>query len=473
MDGKNKNDKINYEDEGVFYTPSKEAQNLDSFDNYASNKKEKKKNIKKLPPQKSKYQAFMALAIGSGIIVFIVVIMTVQNSFNSKNSQNNNNNLLSEETSDYYTATQEYEASSKAGEEYMGVIRTKSESFDALTIYNITKDENADYKLTGQTDMRDEYGKTLVAEEFSEGDLILFIYDAENNLTSVKKTDKGFSEKIENGFKINTDKMTLSANMKTYSYSEMTKFIYGNGEFDPTLLDPTIDIITISGYGDKIWSITLEKGHGTIEITKNNRIKNGILEIDTEIYKKLSDADSIKINEGVHKIVVKGSNIDPFTKDIAVMVNEKYPLDLNEIKIKTGKLTIQTNVEDFALYINGKLELSREPLKLEYGTYEIEIVKNGYITYTNKFTINSPEQTIKANLTKEIKMGTLTVNSNPSGANLIIDEVSAGTTPYSGNVTQGLHSITLKKDGYRDISISSINISDQEAIYNIDLQKEQ
>ncbi len=484
-DNKNNPDKnINYEEEGVYYTPSENTKNINSiksfedFENFNNNSKKKntaKRTPKKIPPKKSTYPIFMSVAIGFGIVAFISLFIIMHNTFKSeKSSIKAPENYVYEPTTEMYTYTETIkEENVLAGEEYMGVIRLKSETLDNVTIYNITANENADYKITGSTELRDEYGKTLVIEEFAEGDVISFIYDDNNNLTVLKKTNKGFKETLKNGFKISRDNMTISAGMKTYSYSEMTKFIYRGDEFDPSLLDSTVDIITISGYDDKIWSVTLNKGHGEIEIIKNDKIKDGIIEIDTNIYKKLSDADTIKLNEGAHKIVVKGSNIDSFTKDIGLTVNEKYILDLSAIKIRKGKVKIRPNVTDFALYINGNLELSRDPLELEYGSYDIEIVKSGYVTYTNRFTVNSPEKTITPRLTEEVLIGTLTVTSNPVGATLLIDGVSVGTTPYKGDISQGEHSITLKKDGYKDTTIGSIYISDQESMYNVDLQKEQ
>ena len=237
-------------------------------------------------------------------------------------------------------------------------------------------------------------------------------------------------------------------------------------------MDSSVDEITISGYGDEVLTVTLDKGHCEVDVTQNNKIKDGIIEIDTNVYKKLSDVDKIKLKSGKHKIVVKGSNIDSFTMEIDIAVNEKYALDLNEIQVKSCKLTIRPNVTDYALYINGKLELSRDPLELEFGTYTIEVIKEGYVNYETEVKLNKQEKILNIQLTKEVKMGTLTVNSNPTGASILIDGASVGTTPYTSDVTQGQHSVTLKKEGYKDITIGSIYISDHEAVYNVELQKE-
>ncbi len=476
MGDKHNKNKINYEKEGVFYTPGKTPDNsddFDSFDNFGKKKNSSEKNIKKLPPKKSKYPVYMTIAISSGILAFIILLILMKNILGGGTSKKNTGSYSEPSTIDYTNSEGEQNNDvSVSDSEYLGVIRTKSDSFKTLTIYNITFEENDDYTVTGGTQIYDKYGKSIVFDELKEGDLVNFIYDKENNLVSVSKSDKAFTETLKGGFKLDTISKTISNGMKTYNYSEITKFIYKNEDFDPEFIDPSIDTITISGYNGVIWSVTLEKGHGEITFIRNNKIKDGIIEIDTNIYKKLSDIDTVKLNDGTHKIVVKGTNIESFTKEVTLTINEKIDFDLNTIPIKTGKVTINPNVDDYALYINGNLELSREPLELEYGSYAIEIVKYGYVTYTGRFTVNSSEEIITPNLAKEVKMGTLTVNSNPTGANLLINGTSVGTTPYTCDLVQGQHSITLKKDGYKDITIDSIYISEQGATYNVELQKE-
>lgn len=477
-----KKNNINYEEEGVFYTPSKEASDFensgfddfDSFESYNKKKSKKKEPIKKapkkVPPKKSQYPIFMSVALGLGVVVFVTLFVIVYNTFSSKNSGGKNIDSfeITSESYDFASTVQ----NSVANQEYLGVIKTKSDSFKTFTIYNVTTDDTGEYTVTGATDLRDKYGKSLTFSEISEGDLVDFVYSDDATLVSIKESDAGFSEKLTSGFKVDVDTMKISTGMNTYSYTENTRFIYNGEDFDPSFLDSSVDEITISGYGDEVLTVTLDKGHCEVDVTQNNKIKDGIIEIDTNVYKKLSDVDKIKLKSGKHKIVVKGSNIDSFTREIDIAVNEKYALDLNEIQVKSCKLTIRPNVTDYALYINGKLELSRDPLELEFGTYTIEVIKEGYVNYETEVKLNKQEKILNIQLTKEVKMGTLTVNSNPTGASILIDGASVGTTPYTSDVTQGQHSVTLKKEGYKDITIGSIYISDHEAVYNVELQKE-
>ncbi len=147
-------------------------------------------------------------------------------------------------------------------------------------------------------------------------------------------------------------------------------------------------------------------------------------------------------------------------------------MNLSELAAeKTGTLTIKANVSDYALYINENLELSRNNIDLTYGTYNIKIMKEGYVTYETQVKINSSNTVINADVKKEIYMGTLTVTSQPSGAQLYLDGTYVGLTPYTSDVTQGQHSITVKKEGYKDSTLSSIFIENKkEQNFNIILQ---
>lgn len=458
---------INYEDEGVIYTPS--------FSDRPPNKDENKKAASKKPPNKSRFSFFMSLTIISGIIIFVTAFALVKASFDDSPQKSE----LPEPTSEFSPSkASESESTSEAlpdlssGTEYIGIIRFKDTHTNKFTIYNITRDESADYMITGATEMRSEYGQSIIFEEINEGDLINFIYDADNKLISIKKSTDGFTETLSPNFKIDTENKKIKNGLKEYEYTDITRFLYKGVEFEPEKIDSSIDILTIKGYNNTVWTVTMESGHGEIKVTNGNKIKNGIIEIDTSIYKKLSDAGTIKLSEGSHKIVIKGENIEAFTREISLGINEVYELNLSETEIKKCQLTIKTNATDYILYINGEPEPSRGPLNLEYGSYTIELVQYGYVPYKEQITLEKPQYVFNAELKKEVKLGTLTVTSNPSGAELFIDGTSVGMTPYSTDIVQGQHSITVKKEGYIDFVLDSVYISDKEALYNVGLQKE-
>ena len=115
-----------------------------------------------------------------------------------------------------------------------------------------------------------------------------------------------------------------------------------------------------------------------------------------------------------------------------------------------GSLTLNTVPEnDASVTINGITISQRTPYvdnKITAGTYEITVTKDGFQSVTKTVVIEIDES-----VTLDIEMpylhGTIHIESNPSGATVIIDDKEIGITPITTNdIIVGKHSLTLKKD---------------------------
>ncbi|MBR1443620.1 MAG: PEGA domain-containing protein, partial [Firmicutes bacterium] len=234
----------------------------------------------------------------------------------------------------------------------------------------------------------------------------------------------------------------------------------------------SMDIVTIKGYSNTVYSIEVVKSHGILKIINKESIRDGVIEIDTDVHKNLSDFTEMKIHEGKHKVVVKGSNCEPFSQEILINQDEDYQLDLSSIQIKTGVLIVTANVKDVTLTVNGKTEKMGEPLILDYGTYKVKVTKDEYHDYEEDVKVDKDEIKIKAELKKIVKKGKLTVSSTPNGADLYVDNSKVGITPVSVEVDRGTHTITVRKLGYKDFYLSSVDIGEKESVYNVELQSD-
>lgn len=421
---------------------------------------------KKVPNQKSQYKIFMLITIISGIIICIVAFALVYNSFSSDSSASNSNN-----TPDLSTGTKLTEnfENNKIGATFVGVIKEADPDKREFTF--LAFDDNKNYKLkaTGKTELKDKYDNSMALQEFKVGDIVDFVYDEDKKLTSLRLSDSGWSEEKVQGVNVNTDNRTISFGKKVYSYSEMLSVTFKDEATDIDKINE-LDTVTITGYENTVYSINIEKGHGIIQIINKDKIKDGTFEVDKDIYKTLSEIGSVTVAEGNHKILVKGSNCDPYTKDINVIADETTTVDLSEVQIKQGVLLIKANVSDYLLTINNTPELSREPLVLEYGAYTIKLEKQGYTSFETQVILDSEQKTVNAELKQEVAMGKVTINSNPEGAEVFIDNAKMGYTPVSSQITQGKHNIIVKKDGYIDVTYSGIDVTEQENIFNITLQ---
>lgn len=466
-----KSSDIDYD--GVIYTPSYNSENGGSSKNQRNlDDNSKPLSSPKKKPPKSQFKLLLIITIISGILIFIIVFSIVYGSLKGKTPSIN---TTTETEFSANTEITSIETPPVVTSEKIGVIRSIESGKDAaVSIYSIS--ENKTYNLTAApiTQLNDKYGGNMLISEFERGDVVNFTFDEETNklVTLIENSDTWEYDNISN-VKINQELKLLTKDNKDFKYSDLTVVKYNNNDYDITKIDP-VDVITIKGYRDNVYYVNIEKSHGYIQVTNFDKLKEGVIEVDTDIYKALEISEKIKVSDGEHKVVIQSTNSEPFTKEITVNAGETYVLDLSSVKSKTGVLLIKTNVTDYTLYINSIMEFSREPLTLDYGAYTVRIEKEGYLPYETQLSVDRSQIVLNAELTKEetkndVKMIKLELSTNPPGANVYIDNMYVGISPVTKEIVEGSHSITIKLNGYSDTVLNSLSINDDNRVYNITL----
>ncbi len=107
---------------------------------------------------------------------------------------------------------------------------------------------------------------------------------------------------------------------------------------------------------------------------------------------------------------------------------------------------------------NGVLKTTCTIPNVNPGTHIIELTLAGYEDWSTSVGVNPGETaTVSATLVPKQTptTGTITVSSEPSGANVYLDNAYKGLTPITiPDVSPGTHTVELKLDGYSDWSTS-------------------
>jgi hypothetical protein len=128
-----------------------------------------------------------------------------------------------------------------------------------------------------------------------------------------------------------------------------------------------------------------------------------------------------------------------------------------------GSISVNSNPKGAEIYLDDIFE-GLTPLKLDNinsGHHGLRIVISGYQEMTSDISI-LPSQTTKvsADLMPLQSYGSISVNSNPQGAKIYLDNAYKGVTPLKlGNINSGHHGLKIVISGYQewtsDISILS------------------
>lgn len=142
--------------------------------------------------------------------------------------------------------------------------------------------------------------------------------------------------------------------------------------------------------------------------------------------------------------------------------------------VTEGILHLSSTPPAADVYINNVLQPQKTPIIVELlpGSYSYRLELTGYEIHRGNFNITSGQTTtIDVELVALQLTGSLQLISNPTGAQIFLD---GDYTGHSTNITLsdipvGIHTVTLRLEGYQEKTFEADIISDQTATINVTL----
>lgn len=134
---------------------------------------------------------------------------------------------------------------------------------------------------------------------------------------------------------------------------------------------------------------------------------------------------------------------------------------------KSGTISITTNPPDASVFMNGA-NVGLTPYvndSINPGNYKLLLRKKGYADISESIKISAGKT---HSVYKDLSaITTLKINSEPSGADVLLNNKSAGKTPYTNNQTlPGEYNVTISKPGYKTYT-EKIKIIDNKTDHEI------
>lgn len=140
---------------------------------------------------------------------------------------------------------------------------------------------------------------------------------------------------------------------------------------------------------------------------------------------------------------------------------------------KSGTIRITTNPPDASVFIDGN-NVGLTPYlneNINAGTYKLLLRKKGYADIKESIKISAGKT---HSVSKDLSaITTFKINSEPSGADVMLNNKSAGKTPYVNNQTPpGEYNVTISKEGYKTYT-EKIRITDTQVPREINARLDQ
>lgn len=292
--------------------------------------------------------------------------------------------------------TMDYDMTMKA------IIRYVDTQLQQIRIQNASGGLEYILNYTNGTVVRDKFGKNKMIEDVMPGDVVETYIDAGNEkLAAIIYSSENWVFEGSENWKFNSEKQELNIGKEKYYFSEELVILSGEEEMTIMDLNP-YDILNIQGCGKKVLSVTLEKGHGYVNLQGTDDFIGGWVEIG-KVIKPISKDMLIVVPEGNWDVTVVKDGYGG-TIGTSVERNQEAVVDFTGVAAEIVRYgTVQFTLEpaDALVYIAGREVDTDKQILLEYDTYKIRVSADGYEDYTGNLKVSKALTHIKVDLTKE------------------------------------------------------------------------
>lgn len=151
-----------------------------------------------------------------------------------------------------------------------------------------------------------------------------------------------------------------------------------------------------------------------------------------------------------------------------ITLEENHPRLVQSTLLSTCSVRLKAR-EEVSIYIKGPQDNEYQYKTfgtiwegtLMVGRYSVRTSRTGCDDGYTEFTVSSSfvEQVL---VMPTEKSGTLIVKSRPSGANVFVDNLRVGMTPYTGSASIGSHNLWVTKSGYVNSAKQQVTVRDKQ-----------
>jgi len=340
-----------------------------------------------------------------------------------------------------------------------------------IIVETIGEDKKLVLTYNGATSILNRYNKEISIQKLKIGEIVEIQYKrGTQKLTQIKASDKAWEYTQVKQFTIDLESSKLVTGNQNYSISDETMAFSNNLQIAMSEINE-VDEITLKGYGTKIYSVIVTKGHGYIVLENTESFVGGMIDIGSEIITEIENNMVITAPEGTYTLTVTKSGAGG-SQEIVVLRDVELTVDISRLQtpLEMGSAKFNITPTNAKLYVDGNYVLYTDPISLSYGNHLFRITASGYNTIIGKISINKAytsqtfamnvSQTTTASQTTTTSAGKQKITvSAPTGVDVYFDNANKGTTPVSFDAVTGTHTILLRKTGYLSKSYS-VNIPD-------------
>jgi hypothetical protein len=340
------------------------------------------------------FRPILLLLIGLGFftVILLTAMMTVPKQPNLSGSS------LTQKQND----GQEPQQEDSSDNTLLAIVKGIDTEKKQITLFDINEQKPYILDYTGGTNITDQYGQVIAVSQVEPGSMVDAVYRKDKNkLTDMSISKKAWVYAGVSNLGINRTDCTMKIADTLYKYNDNITILDGD-EFVPVADLAEQDELTIRGYEETIWSITVTKGHGTVMLEDYGDFLGDNITIGYESMQQITEGMEITVREGDFDLTVENGQFSA-TKRIRVnrnLITYVSLADLGPEAPKHGMVSFDITPFGADLYIDNELTSYANPVELLYGAHEIKVSAGGYNSYEGSLNLDSTGKSLKIDLSE-------------------------------------------------------------------------
>ncbi|MDD6810376.1 MAG: PEGA domain-containing protein [Lachnospiraceae bacterium] len=366
------------------------------------------------------------------------------------------------------------------------VVLSVDTDIEYITFMNIATGKQYTLSYDGTTYVKDKYEGPMTISQIKAGDIVdITFLKGRKRLASVQLSPQAWVYSGVENYDLGGINKTATIGSETYSLPDQV-VVLSEGQRKEIMDIVEKDILTISGIGHDIYSISVEKGHGYLRLSNDSALIGGWIEVGNAVIQQISENMLLAVPEGSYQVIISNGNVSS-VKEVVIERNKEVIVDVGDVvakQDKTGKILFSVDPSMASVSIDGEVvDISKE-VELTYGIHKVHMEAEGYQTLTKYIQVGSEYATISFTMEEgNTEEGTNSVSDNsstdevenavtgnkvyidaPKEVEVYLDGSYVGISPVSFTKVTGSHTITLRKTGYESRSYTIYLYNDGEDV---------
>lgn len=338
------------------------------------------------------------------------------------------------------------------------IICNLDEVNEKITLRAVNYATEITLSYNGGVDVKDKYGDILSMSQVELGSIVDVVYDANRDklLSLYMSKDENIRKMEEvSGAEIDNLDKSIRINGTAYRMSDNISAFSDNNEIG---LDEICseDQLTIWLYNDIICSMFVELGHGYVRLSDYASYIGGMVEIGYDVIVPVTEDMLLTVREGEYTLrIAKGDDVG--TKTVEVLKNQEINVSLADIAIEpkqTGSVLFKVTPSDAAVYIDGKRVNTEGAVDIVYGRHKINIIAEGYQSYSASFNVNYAYKIKEYTLQPE---NATTESKSSSDTNTTAGSTNKTTENNTGTESGSTQNGTTEKSTTEDSDVKDVS----------------